>query len=99
MTTLTRHQKRNLQNLGIIALCVCIAGAVVFGLVLLFSSLGSTQATVNPPAPPQVNARNFEQINTANDETVDHYCVGKDGLFFGQSTGDFSVAVNDPLCK
>lgn len=97
--SLTGKQKRNLGHLLFWLLVVCMIGAGAFGIASI--ATGSQPAAATPKAPPvpQVNAQHYEQINTANDNTVDHYCVGSDGMWFGYYSGQFAVMKDDPLCR
>lgn len=94
---LTKEQKRNLGNLIWGVLVAGVVSFAVWGMILLAHSL-NTPAQANTPPVPQVNSSRYEQINTPNDGTVDHSCIGKDGLFFGVNTGDFTAVANNPLC-
>jgi uncharacterized membrane protein YagU involved in acid resistance len=93
---LTKKQKKDLGNTAFFTVVAAVlVGLVIWGTVTLLSSPAKA---VNTPPVPQVNASRFEQINTSNDNTTDHYCLGKEGFFFGPNSGDFAVIKDDPLC-
>jgi hypothetical protein len=96
--SLTKRQKTNLWITALWCGIAGVLGTLIFVLVGVLST-PTAAAVVKTPSIPSVNASRFEQIHTGDNEgTVDHFCVGHDGLFFGQYTGEFSVIRDDPLC-
>lgn len=97
MSRLTKRQKHNIVTTLLIGVVCVVLGCVCYAIAAVWPS--PSQATVQAPPTPQVSASRFEQINTVNDGTFDHNCVGHEGMWIGPDTGDFSVVPNDPLCR
>lgn len=99
---LTYRQKDHLRILGYCAAAAVVIAGLIVGLIFLVGAMDqqmAAPAVQQPPPPPQVNSRDYVQVNTANDGTVDRYCVGSDGYYFSQNIETMTVTANDPACK
>ena len=97
--TLTRKQQRVAFNLIVSSIIAVVFG--LFGLVCwaLASSLAQPPASAQPNVH-TVNTQRYEKISLGNDDgTVDHFCLGTTGLWYGPNSGDFAVVAGDPLCR
>lgn len=94
--TLTRNQSRNVWVTILSSVVVCLIGVLVW---LVVTWPGDAAAAPSVPVP-QLNAKQYENINTGNDGSVDHYCVGSTGMWYEQQNPyTFTVEGNDPLCR
>lgn len=96
---LSKKQKGNLGLTALISGAMILVGVMIWVCVLAMQQDSVSAAQTKQQQPPQVGTSRYEQINTFHDGTVDHYCLGGEGFYFGAGAGDFAVIPNDPGCK
>lgn len=93
--TLTKRQKTAAFHAVLVSIVVCVIGALCFTVVNIMTQPAAAQPDIRT-----VNTQRYEQVHLGNnDGTVDHFCLGTTGIWYGPNNGDFAVEAGDPQCR
>lgn len=92
---LTKKQKNVMVFVMLTSVAVCVIGALCFTIVNVMTRPAAAQPDIRT-----VNTQRYEQVSLGNnDGTVDHFCLGTTGIWYGPNNGDFAVEAGDPQCR
>jgi hypothetical protein len=93
--TLTKKQKSAAATAILFSGAACLLSVLGWVIVTVLQQPAQAQPHVTT-----VNAQRYERISLGNDDgTVDHFCLGTTGVWYGPNSSDFTVQAGDPLCR